>query len=202
MSLIRYSHPMLSLQQQINRMFDQFDSDLLGNLEELGDGSFAPAVDIKEDAEAYTVHLEVPGVRQEDLDLALNDNVLVIRGTKAKPQIEGRFRRVERSYGTFVRTLSLPRNIEETGVTANLQDGVLVIHLPKREDTRPRQIPISIRNSGGRTLEAANEAEPSAPALEAESQTAPQEVAVQDTTQQSVEPPIAQAPSAEQQPAA
>jgi len=150
MSLIRYTHPMMNLQQQINRMFDQFDTDLFGRLEELGDGFFAPAVDVKEDNEAYSVYLEVPGVKQENLGLTLQDNVLTIKGTKEQQtQSEGRYRRVERSYGSFVRSLSLPRNVDEGGVTANLQDGVLEVRLPKRAEARPRQIAVSTTYEGG-----------------------------------------------------
>lgn len=142
MSLIRYTHPMLGLQQQINRMFDQFDSDLFGRMEDLGEGMFAPAVDVKEDADAYTVHLEVPGVPQDNLQLMLQDNVLTIKGTKEQKSEagEGRYRRVERSYGSFSRSLSLPRSVDGNAVTANLEDGVLEVRLPKREDARPRQI--------------------------------------------------------------
>lgn len=146
MSLVRYTHPMMGLQQQINRMFDQFDSNLFGHLEGLGEGMFAPPVDVKEDADAYTVHLEVPGVAQENLQLSLQDNVLTIRGTKEQKQEtgEGRYRRVERSYGSFARSLSLPRNVDGSGVTANLEDGVLEVRLPKREESRPRQISVGL----------------------------------------------------------
>jgi hypothetical protein len=84
MSLIRYTHPMMHLQQQINRMFDQFDTDLFGRLEGLGEGMFTPPVDIKEDADAYTVHLEVPGVSQDNLHLSLQDNVLTIKVARNK----------------------------------------------------------------------------------------------------------------------
>jgi HSP20 family protein len=143
MSLIRYTHPMLHLQQQLNRMFEQFDTDLLGGLEELGDGLFAPPVDVREDDEAYTVHLEVPGVKQQDLDLSIQDNVLTIKGTKEQRQSEGRYRRIERTYGSFVRTISLPRNVDASNILANLQDGVLEVRLPKLEEARARQIPVS-----------------------------------------------------------
>ncbi len=141
MSLIRYTHPMMGMQQHINRMFDQFDTELFGRLEGLGEGMFAPAVDVKEDADAYTVHLEVPGVAQDDLHLSLQDNVLTIRGSKEQQEeSEGRYRRVERSYGSFARTLSLPRNVDASSVAANLEDGVLEVRLPKREESKPRQI--------------------------------------------------------------
>ncbi|HEX8832899.1 MAG TPA: Hsp20/alpha crystallin family protein [Abditibacteriaceae bacterium] len=144
MSSIRYTHPMMNLHQQLNRMFDQFDTDLFGRLEELGDGLYAPAVDVKEDPDAYTVHLEVPGVKQDNLNLSLQDNVLTIKGIKEQgAQHEGRYRRIERSYGSFVRSLSLPRSVDGAGVTANLQDGILEVRLPKREEARPRQISVT-----------------------------------------------------------
>ena len=144
MSLIRYSHPVLGL-QQINRAFDP---DLLD--EGLGEGIFAPPVDVKEDAEAYTVLLDVPGVSQENIHVELQDNILTIKGTKEqKTEVEGRYRRVERRYGSFARTLHLPRNVDENAVAANLEDGVLEIRLPKREDARPRQINVAATTEGG-----------------------------------------------------
>jgi HSP20 family protein len=143
MSMIRYGHPMLALHRQLNQMFDEFDSDLFGHLEELGEGLFAPAVDVREDDAAYTVWLEVPGVRREALDISLQNNVLTIKGTKEQAAVEGRYRRVERSYGSFVRSLSLPRNVDENGVVANLENGVLEVRLPKREEARARQIAVS-----------------------------------------------------------
>ncbi|HEX8235478.1 MAG TPA: Hsp20/alpha crystallin family protein [Abditibacteriaceae bacterium] len=159
MSLIRYTHPMMHLQQQINRMFDQFDNDLFGRLEGLGEGMFTPPVDIKEDADAYTVHLEVPGVSQDNLHLSLQDNVLTIRGSKEQKQEsgEGRYRRIERSYGSFARSLSLPRNVDATRVEANLEDGVLEVRLPKREESKPRQINVGVtQNAGLQTVVAQN----------------------------------------------
>lgn len=159
MSLIRYTHPMMHLQQQINRMFDQFDNDLFGRMEGLGEGMFTPPVDIKEDADAYTVHLEVPGVSQDNLHLSLQDNVLTIKGSKEQKQEsgEGRYRRIERSYGSFSRSLSLPRNVDATRVEANLEDGVLEVRLPKREESKPRQINVGVtQNAGAQTLMAQN----------------------------------------------
>jgi len=143
MSMIRYGHPMLALHRQLNQMFDGFDSDLFGHLEELGEGLYTPAVDVREDDGAYTVWLEVPGVRREALDISLQNNVLTIKGAKEQAAVEGRYRRVERSYGSFVRSLSLPRNVDENGVVANLENGVLEVRLPKREEARARQISVS-----------------------------------------------------------
>jgi len=146
MSLIRYNpYGFGALQQQINRLFDQLDTD--GRSEELGGGMFAPAMDVKEDTDAYTVHLEVPGVPQDKIDIALQDNTLVVRGTREQvgETKEGQYRRVERSYGSFARSLSLPRNVDVQNVAANLKDGVLMIRLPKSEDAKPRSIPIGVQ---------------------------------------------------------
>jgi len=159
MSLIRYTHPMMHLQQQVNRMFDQFDTDLFGRLEGLGEGMFTPPADIKEDADAYTVHLEVPGVSQDHLHLSLQDNVLTIKGSKEQKQEsgEGRYRRIERSYGSFARSLALPHNVDATRVEANLEDGVLEVRLPKREESKPRQINVGVtQNAGAQTVVAQN----------------------------------------------
>src|SRR5688500_3942985 len=113
MSLIRYTaYPLSNLQQQINNIFDQVDPAALERSEGLSGGMFAPAVDVKENVEAYTVSIEVPGVKQENLNLTLQDNMLIIRGHKepVQEQHTGQYRRVERSYGSFVRSIALPRN--------------------------------------------------------------------------------------------
>jgi len=158
MSLIRYTHPAIALQQQLNRMFDQFDTSLFGRLENLGEGMFAPAVDIKEDAEAYTVQFEVPGIPQDNLDVSLQDNVLTIRGIKEQKQesSERRYRRIECNYGTFARSLALPRNVDGESVSAHLEDGVLEVRLPKRVEARPRQIGVGMTQPGGQTVDVDN----------------------------------------------
>lgn len=157
MSLIRYTpYNLTHLQEQINRMFDQADTDVFARSEELGGGMFTPAVDVKEDAEAYTVQIEVPGVSEENLNITLQENVLSIRGTKEQKteHSQGQYRRVERSYGAFARSLALPRNVMAEQVTANLEDGVLEIRLPKQEAAKPRQISVG----STRQADAASEA--------------------------------------------
>lgn len=157
MNIVRnYPGGVSALQQQINRVFDQFDQDVFGRFEELGGGMFSPPMDVKEDADAYVVHLEVPGIKRDDIDITLQDNALVIRGTRQRQaeKAEGQFRRVERQYGSFARSLSLPRSIDASGVEANLNDGVLEVRLPKAENAKPRQISIG----STRTLEAQNQA--------------------------------------------
>jgi len=144
MAMVRYTaYPLGGLQQQINRIFDQFDSEIFGSHEGLGGGMFAPAVDVKEDCDAYIVHVEVPGVKQENINISLQDNTLTIRGAKEQTEkSEGQFRRVERSYGSFARSLSLPRTVDGNAVVANLEDGVLEVRLPKLEAVKPRTISV------------------------------------------------------------
>jgi HSP20 family protein len=144
MSLVRYtSYPISNLQQQINRMFEDFQP-AGGQFEGLGGGTFAPALDVKENAESYIVSLEVPGIAQDDLNISLENNVLTVRGQKQQKheENEGEFHRVERSYGSFARSVTLPRSVESGKVSASLNDGVLRIELPKEEQAKPRQITI------------------------------------------------------------
>jgi HSP20 family protein len=151
MSMIRYTpYSVAGLQQQLNRIFDQFDPELTGRSEELGGGMFTPAADVKEDTDAYIVQVEVPGIAQDSINITLQENVLTIRGEKAAKQdnTEGQFRRVERAYGLFARSLSLPRGIDSNGVTASLRDGVLEVRLPKQEEAKPRQINIGVTHDG------------------------------------------------------
>ena len=100
---------------------------------------------MKEDSDSYTVALEVPGIPQDNLKISLENNVLSIHGTKEQKKEEegeGRYRRVERSFGSFTRSVTLPRNVDVNNVNADLSDGVLTVSLPKEEQAKPRQISI------------------------------------------------------------
>lgn len=155
MSLIRFTpYGYSDLQEQANRLFDQLTGAERNQSEGLGGGMFTPPVDVREDADAYHITLEAPGMRREQLDITLQENVLTVRGQKEQKQRdeEGQYRRIECSYGSFARTLTLPRNVDGSGVTANLHDGLLQVRLPKHEEAKPRQINIA----GGATIEAEN----------------------------------------------
>ena len=107
--------------------------------------SWAPDVDIAENPDSYEIHAELPGMREEDINLTLNNNVLTISGEKKREVKEEKdnFVRVERSYGKFERSFSLPNNITGDRVTANYADGVLKITLPKAEEAKSRTIKVS-----------------------------------------------------------
>lgn len=108
------------------------------------EGIAAPSMDISETEDAYRATLELPGVKTDDIDIQVNGNVLTVTGeSKNESEEEGRkFHRVERSYGSFSRTMTLPCEINEADVNAKLEGGVLTIDLPKAEEAKPSKIPV------------------------------------------------------------
>lgn len=145
MAIFRYEP--YALQQQINQLFDELlGNEPFGRSEELGGGMFSPPLDVRENNDAYIVQLDLPGVAQDNLNVTLQEGVLLVRGEKPARSGDGgsarKYRRVERPYGTFARSLRLPRNVDGSAVQANLRDGVLTVTLPKSPEARPRQIAI------------------------------------------------------------
>ena len=113
--------------------------------EEMSLGSWLPPVDIAEDKDKITLTAELPGFKQDQIEIQMEDGVLTLRGErKFEDEKEGRnFHRVERSYGQFVRSFTLPNNVNRDGIRAHFSDGLLQVELPKREEAKPRQIKIS-----------------------------------------------------------
>lgn len=105
---------------------------------------FAPAVDVAENDDEYVISAEVPGAKQEDITVELHDGVLTLRGEKKREHQEEKdhVRYVERSYGSFSRSFSLPANADGDKLTASFSDGVLRLRVPKREEAKPRVINI------------------------------------------------------------
>ena len=104
----------------------------------------APAVDVSEDANAYHVTVELAGVKKEDVTVEMNENVLSIRGEKKSEREEKKDKThwVERSYGSFSRSFTLPPTAVSAELKAAFKDGVLTIEIPKQEEVKPRQIAI------------------------------------------------------------
>ncbi len=109
----------------------------------------APPADVYEDENRITLKMEVPGIKQEDLDIRIDGNTLSVSGERKFEKDEKRenFRRVERQYGSFSRSFELPSSADRDNITANFKDGVLEIEVPKRAEARGKQIPIG----GGET---------------------------------------------------
>ena len=113
--------------------------------EALTQSTWAPAVDVAEDAEKIHVKVEVPGMEEKDLRVNFEDGLLTVSGERQFERREDRnYHRIERSYGSFVRTFSLPRSVDPSRIHANYRNGVLEIEIPKKEDSRPRQIQINV----------------------------------------------------------
>ena len=105
---------------------------------------WAPAVDIVEDANGYTINAELPQVNKEDVKVTVENGLLTIRGERKfeREQKDKKFHRVERSYGTFVRTFRVPNDADGTKIKASYKDGVLQVTLPKSAEAAPKTIEI------------------------------------------------------------
>jgi HSP20 family protein len=139
------------LQNRLNSIFSDFATPDSGSATEtLGMGSFVPPVDIYEDAQALTLKLEVPGVKQEDLDIRVENQTLTVKGERKfeSDQKEENFHRIERRYGSFVRTFTLPQTIDTGAVKAGYDAGVLTITLAKRPEAKPKQVKIEVASNG------------------------------------------------------
>jgi HSP20 family protein len=103
---------------------------------------FTPLLDVRETDDEYLVLVDLPGVKSEDVSVEVNQRVLSISGSRA-PVETGEAQLVERPYGSFVRTLTLPKGVDESKIVADYHDGTLELHVPKRVETRPKKIAIA-----------------------------------------------------------
>ena len=109
-------------------------------------GSFTPAVDVYEDAQRLVLKLEVPGVKQSDLDLRIENQVLTVKGQRGfeAEEKEENFHRIERRFGSFTRSFTLPQTVDTNAVQAIYLDGVLAVTIAKKAEAKPRQIQVEI----------------------------------------------------------
>ena len=134
-----------TLQDRMNRLFRESYNDA-GQDESLTTSRFAPAVDVYEDEHQVTLKIEVPGIDEKDIDVLLENNTLSVHGERKfeKEEKEENYRRVERQYGSFTRTFTLPQTVDSEKVSANYDKGVLKISLPKKAEAKPKQIKVKI----------------------------------------------------------
>jgi HSP20 family protein len=156
MTLLTRWEPFRELQDRIDRMNRLFRESYRseGPEEALTTTSFAPPVDIYEDEHNITLKMEVPGIDETDIDVLIENNTLTVRGERKveKEEKEENFRRVERQYGSFTRSFTLPSSVETENIQATYDKGVLEIRLAKKAEAKPKQI--KVRVGGERTLEA------------------------------------------------
>jgi len=135
-----------TLQEQVNRLFE--DTFLRGRVEDSDITSWTPAVDIYEDGNQMVIKADLPDVDEKDIDIRVENNTLTIRGERKFEQKveEENYLRVERAYGAFSRSFALPSSVNTDSINAEYKNGVLSVTLPKREESKPRQIKVAVSN--------------------------------------------------------
>ncbi len=148
MAIVRWMDPfrdVMGIQDRMNRLFEDFLVRGRGRDEGIETGTWLPAVDIYETDDDVIVKAELPGLTKDEVGVEVKGGVLTLRGERKleKEVKEENYHRVERSYGTFVRSFTLPVSVDEDRVSAKLADGVLEIRLPKKAEAKPKQIRIA-----------------------------------------------------------
>ena len=137
----------LNMQREINRMFEGIFRG--GSIDDTSvlPPTWAPAADIAEHDGEFVVKMELPGVTKDDVKISMQDNILTVRGEKKqeKETKDSTYRRVERSYGAFQRSFTLPSSVNPEKVDALYKDGILGITLPKSEEAKPKQIDVKVK---------------------------------------------------------
>src|ERR1700687_4978281 len=141
-----------TLQDRMNRLFrDSFGSEAQD--QSLATSGFAPPVDVYEDEHNITLKIEVPGIDEKDIDVRIENNTLTVHGERKfeKEEKEENFRRVERQYGSFTRSFTLPNTVDHENVQADYDKGLLKVKLAKKAEAKPKQIKVNV--GGEKTLE-------------------------------------------------
>ena len=137
-----------SLQDQVNRLFEgNFTRDRSGQADL---ATWAPPVDIYETENELVVKADLPDLQEKDIDVRVAGNTLTIRGERKfeKDVNEDNYLRMERAYGSFTRSFTLPNTVSSENIRAEYRNGVLTLHMAKREESKPKQIKISVSGNG------------------------------------------------------
>jgi len=137
-----------SLQEQFSRLFD---TSFPGRSSESDLTTWAPAVDIQETENELVLKADLPGIEEKDIDVRIESNTLTIRGErKFEKQVnEDTYLRVERSYGSFSRSFSLPNTINTEAIHAEYKNGVLTVQMPKRAESKRKQVKVNVEATNG-----------------------------------------------------
>lgn len=146
MSLIKYDpfRELRSLQDEMNRLFMTSMPRGFGQ-EDLASGGWAPNVDIYESENEIVLEAELPGMKRDDFEVSIENNTITLKGERSfeKKDERDNYHRVERAYGSFTRSFSLPRSVSADGTIADFKDGILRVSLPKKEEAKARKIKVS-----------------------------------------------------------
>ncbi len=153
MNIIKYDpfREMRSLQDEVNRLFASNFS--RGGDNDLMRGAWSPQVDIFENKNEIVLEAELPGMKPEDVNISIENNVLTLHGERKfeKKDESDNFHRVERSYGSFTRSFTLPSTVSSENANAEFENGVLRLTLAKREEAKPRRIEIKAGSGGSQS---------------------------------------------------
>jgi len=148
MTLVRWDpfRELEDVSDRLNRMFARPGARTSNGKETMIVADWTPSVDISETENEYQIKAEIPDVKKEDVKVTLEDGVLTIQGERKHEKEERgkKYHPIERSYGSFVRTFSLPDVIDDEKVKAEFKDGVLNLHLPKSEKAKPKAIEVKV----------------------------------------------------------
>ena len=148
MALVRWDpfRELEEMSERLNRVFTRTALRNTGGKENLTVADWVPTVDISETDGEYLIKAELPEVKKEDVRVTVEDGVLTLQGERRHEKEEKgkKFHRVERSYGSFVRSFALPESVDEGGVKAEYKDGVLNLHLPKSEKAKPKAVEVKL----------------------------------------------------------
>lgn len=147
MALVRWQplRDLTSLQDRVNKLFHEFFPEIEGETLSLMQPWFSPKTDVYEEDDSILLEMEIPGIRQEDLNITVENNVLTVSGERKhrESRKQERYHRTERFYGSFSRTFTLPATVDADQIEAKYENGVLSLKMPKKAEARPRQIKIS-----------------------------------------------------------
>lgn len=149
MAIMRFVGPfkeLSAIHERMNQLFDETFLPARGSEAAPAAAMWSPAVDIYESGDDIVVKAEVPGMDREDVAVEVKDGILTLRGDRKfeKEAKEENYHRIERSYGTFVRSFALPSSVDPEKVRAGLKDGVLEVRLSKKEQAKPRKVQVTV----------------------------------------------------------
>jgi len=150
MALVRWEpfQDLLAIQERMNRLFDEtFQRTRSRENEDISAGLWSPPVDIYETEKEIVLKAELPEIDQKDIDIKVEDNTLTIKGERKFEQETKKenYHRIERAYGKFSRSFSLPNTIDQEKIKASYKNGILELVMPKKEESKPKQISVELK---------------------------------------------------------
>jgi HSP20 family protein len=148
MAVIRWTpfRELTTMQERMNKLFEDVMKSPYRSEEGLATPNWAPAVDIFETDKEIVMKAELPEMQEKDIEIKVEDNILILSGERKmeKEVKEENYHRIERAYGSFNRSFTLPRTVDRENIKASYKDGVLKVLLPKKEEVKPKQIKIDV----------------------------------------------------------